>query len=435
MKKKILMVFLFVIMFFVGNIDAKALTVCKKGDEGCKTTEEAKETINRDLNKLYKNARIACFYEVDIEYKSWGKTKKETYYNYIYYSDGGNSVFSASTVEGPTAYSHVKIDSAYVLGGAKNGINNYQCPTNSYIDLKNYNEVCYDNGGGECYKKKDGTDFTITKITKSSNIVDNNGDTLKYKNLQYKNVCDDRNLPNEYPATNTSGACRYEGYVNNVIQYILLFYNGTTSEIIYNKEGAQRFLLKYGETDRLIYDMEGNNLTKYTYNTYVNNIPNNISSCPTEIYLNKAPLTTISTTEFHHPYSFDLETSQNAEKTHVFNYHSCGGINEVVPETGYEDCYSFLNSAELTEDLDYIITIIRIAIPILLIVLLSYDIAMAAFGSEDKVKKIKGRIIKRIIIAIVIFFVPTLLELSFKLVNETWGSKYDTCGIAQRITK
>jgi len=75
---------------------------------------------------------------------------------------------------------------------------------------------------------------------------------------------------------------------------------------------------------------------------------------------------------------------------------------------------------------------IRIGVPILLIILLSYDITTAVIAGDDKVKKIKGKIIKRIIIAIVIFFVPTLINFVFNMVNEVWqDANYSTCGIAQ----
>ena len=74
--------------------------------------------------------------------------------------------------------------------------------------------------------------------------------------------------------------------------------------------------------------------------------------------------------------------------------------------------------------------IIRIAVPIMLIALITYDLATAVFvGSDDKVRKARDKAIKRIIIAIAIFFVPTFINLVFDLVNDVWGTNYEICGI------
>ena len=77
-----------------------------------------------------------------------------------------------------------------------------------------------------------------------------------------------------------------------------------------------------------------------------------------------------------------------------------------------------------------IMNMIRIAVPILLIGLITYDFATAVFaGADDKINKAKSRAIKRVIIAIVIFFVPTLVNFVFNIVNEVWGTNFGTCNI------
>jgi len=75
--------------------------------------------------------------------------------------------------------------------------------------------------------------------------------------------------------------------------------------------------------------------------------------------------------------------------------------------------------------------IIRIAIPIILIGLVTYDFATAVFaGADDKVKKAKDKAIKRVIIAILIFFVPTFVNVIFNIANDVWEDvNYEICGM------
>lgn len=78
-------------------------------------------------------------------------------------------------------------------------------------------------------------------------------------------------------------------------------------------------------------------------------------------------------------------------------------------------------------------TYVRIGIPILLIGLIIFDFVTAIFGGQDDkaVKKAKDKAIKRIIIAVVIFFIPTLINFVFDLVNDVWGKNYEICGLEE----
>ena len=90
-----------------------------------------------------------------------------------------------------------------------------------------------------------------------------------------------------------------------------------------------------------------------------------------------------------------------------------------------------LISDNLRELINKIMTYIRIAVPILLVGLIIVDFATAIFAeSDDKMKKAQSKVIKRIIIAIVIFFVPTLINLLFNIVNDVWvDAHYEICGL------
>lgn len=75
--------------------------------------------------------------------------------------------------------------------------------------------------------------------------------------------------------------------------------------------------------------------------------------------------------------------------------------------------------------------LIKIGIPIILIGLGTIDFVQAVFsGKEDGMKKAQGKFIKRIIIAVIIFLIPTILGLLLDIANNIWGNfGSDICGI------
>lgn len=63
--------------------------------------------------------------------------------------------------------------------------------------------------------------------------------------------------------------------------------------------------------------------------------------------------------------------------------------------------------------------IIQIGIPIILIILGTVDLGKAVISSDDKeVKAAQGRLIKRILYAVVIFFVVTIVTVVFNLLGN-----------------
>ncbi len=89
-----------------------------------------------------------------------------------------------------------------------------------------------------------------------------------------------------------------------------------------------------------------------------------------------------------------------------------------------DDC-SILGT-EFNNILQEIFTIIKIAVPILVIVLCSVDVARAVIAQDDKaVKEALSSSIKRIIIGVVVFFVPTIINVLLEFAGNISG----TCGI------
>jgi len=95
-----------------------------------------------------------------------------------------------------------------------------------------------------------------------------------------------------------------------------------------------------------------------------------------------------------------------------------------------ENCEDLLGS-ELTEILHTAVNVVKILVPILLIVLGIVDFSQAVFGSkEDDMKKASSKFIKRVIIGVVIFFIPSILNLLLLIASSIWGNIDPTlCGI------
>lgn len=82
--------------------------------------------------------------------------------------------------------------------------------------------------------------------------------------------------------------------------------------------------------------------------------------------------------------------------------------------------------AEFQSILNEIFTWILIAVPCLVVVLCSVDIAKAVVSQDDKaMKNAQNSAIKRVIIGTVIFFVPLVLQILLDFAGIATG----TCGI------
>ncbi len=104
-------------------------------------------------------------------------------------------------------------------------------------------------------------------------------------------------------------------------------------------------------------------------------------------------------------------------------------IYEEIIITSCEDLFG--NDETLINQIKTIKNIIMIAIPIILIGLGILDFVKAIFASnEDQIKKAQSKFIKRIIIAIVIFLIPSILQLILTIANGIWGNIDSSfCGI------
>ena len=111
--------------------------------------------------------------------------------------------------------------------------------------------------------------------------------------------------------------------------------------------------------------------------------------------------------------------------------------NDLVPDyTGDEvdvDCKTLFDSKDennpnaqsIREIFNEIMLYPRIGVPILIILLGIIDFAKAVMASkEDEMKASQNKFVKRLIIGIAIFFIPTLVNLIMDLANYIWNPDY-----------
>jgi hypothetical protein len=98
--------------------------------------------------------------------------------------------------------------------------------------------------------------------------------------------------------------------------------------------------------------------------------------------------------------------------------YTCGGNN------------SFVFDEKLPNTVSTIVTVIQIAVPILLIIFGMLDLGKAVMASkEDEIKKGQQTFIKRLIAALIVFFVVVVVKLAVSLVNSGESSNCIECFI------
>lgn len=151
-----------------------------------------------------------------------------------------------------------------------------------------------------------------------------------------------------------------------------------------------------------------------------------------------------------------VKNNRNEEEPfHCVNQEDCDKVNDKLHDdsagagTGtaddiikkdegflqYATCESLFGDEggeDLLELLKTIVNLIRISIPLLLLALGVVDFSKAVFaGSEEDMKKAQKKFMKRLIIGICIFLVPTVLKVVLNIGNQVWGDLIspDFCGI------
>lgn len=118
-------------------------------------------------------------------------------------------------------------------------------------------------------------------------------------------------------------------------------------------------------------------------------------------------------------------TSPESDKTHTIDPVPKVSESEEKDEKPQKEPINNCNdlfSSTTIDEIDKIMGLIRIAVPIILIVFGIVDFFRATFSdNEDNMKKDRERFIKRIIAAIIVFIVPMFVHLVLTIANNVWG--------------
>lgn len=227
--------------------------------------------------------------------------------------------------------------------------------------------------------------------------------------------------------------CEYKTFVpikyGDLAEVIYLYYNDSYTMIDYTSLGGKKtYSLKTGESFNNCLD----NIEKSLFCTanFIS-VSDTSEGCPSEINVydatyryNWGGLTYLyfypsRVSDFPKSQSAVglIDKRQNEWVTYLLN-DEC--TNNPVP-TPIDPCD--LISENLMGYINEALKYIRIFVPILLLVLVATDFLKAAFSStEDAMKKTQAKTIKRIVIAVIIFFVPTIVNLILNLTNDIWAN-------------
>ncbi len=418
MKKNILLLFLLTLMFFCYNNKKVLADVCTTDDNECESKVKSNETDN---------IKLTCLYEVTYNGGTAKNGKKEyngkKFYNYIYYDNTNSKFYSGSSGVEVNDLGELVTDSAndnehYLQGGAASSLQEGKCPTSAYVD-NSLTSTCYDNGGKECHNVSNGSiNSGAFKGATSSKLIYDNVDGAILNDL-YFDTCKKNERESEYP-----GICRYASTNGD---FAILYYNNS----------AKKTLIEYKSINSsaiITFDSTSSDDTDEAH-YYTNQITSVGNSCPQNIYYLYASVERPSGRLTHESFStFRPNTLKikgnevDVESTKTFVLQPCES-EPIKPGSPSVNCTLF--NEELIGYINTGMNIIRIGVPILLIVLIIYDLATAVFaGDEKKVSNARSKIIKRIIIAVAIFFVPTIINFIFGTVVSGFSdyqNDYEIC--------
>lgn len=126
-------------------------------------------------------------------------------------------------------------------------------------------------------------------------------------------------------------------------------------------------------------------------------------------------------------------TNSNGSKRTAEQYYGTIVDNDIIGDDENVDCSSLFDSKNgeysIRELVNEILQYPRIIVPILVILLGMLDLAKAVIASkEDEMKKAQQKFIKRVVIGVVIFFVPLIVNLVMDLADIVWeGLGYSSC--------
>ena len=389
MSKKIILNFIFIcFLFIIGlhNVEAyhmhsEATNKVANG-EGFLLCEYAAENTSDGVRIYYypsvtNNANSAVNYAWwDVFYKT-GDKWQDIYNPITRKSLGYGSFTDVFSVNGRIHYNE-----------EDNRLENedkFVCPKYAFIDTDLFNEICLSDNGN-CGDKFD---------RDRENLLDN-PDTLFSKIIKYAEE-----------DVYSSGAITYDEYYSSDDTKLISLVISKTKEYIKNTYFKDKYVFP-----------------EFLSN-YIDNIDSYLSKGPTEEYqkfienLNKETDQKVSAGEI----SSD-EATKRKEKTSKSYEENLGvefNTSEVpsIPSSDDDSCTGIL-TADMTIVVKNILKFIQYLGPVLVIVFTVFDFVKAALsGDQGELKKASSRFSKRLVAAILLFFIPIIVSLLFNLTGIT----------------
>lgn len=417
MKKKYIITFLFLLFFNINTIKAQNESV----------NDASGSSGNGKYEYLFEVTRYGKETE-DASYKSF-----EDFYNPLCKANGADCQYYVAGINSANnSTSNAKDYADQTTGANKTKYKSFYLKNGTFNELRDFlkNNNC---GNQRCidyvfnnYSLKD-----IVEYDKGSNqhkIYEELKGTAGYTNCSYKF------------ATKNSGELELNidfkkntEMLPTIItdnKVMFMFRKANYNDELYDELYGKVYLREEEESS-------SNNFIQQFYDEFDSN-----NTCPELCFVNDG---------FDNGWyqTFDIEKTLDGKNSYLYYQCTQNGQNPGIKSIAddyesylqknevnlFTDCKTMFNadagSKRLFELLRFAKNLVHLFIPLLLLGLGTLDFAKAIFsGSEDDMKKAQSKFIKRVIIAICIFLIPTLLKVILTIANEVWGNIDTTfCGI------
>ena len=283
---------------------------------------------------------------------------------------------------------------------------NFTCPSNAYLDfssLNSFNEVCFDNNGSWCKEDKSniGTDFeeASDKVYDFSDEIENYFDSWYNGSIASSLTCDSI----------------YDGSVDNVYSTVFGHFNSNLSK---------NFVLNGASGDKIpsfVINSPGWNNVSDKVENYVYEVTNKCRNETNQAYENGQisaeerdnRLNQISSYEENIKSTAELNTDPRTNNATTNNW------NKVIQ---CEDIFTN-DPGSVGWMLNTIFNYIKVIGPILVVLLSSLDFIKAVLGTDEKaMKEAQSKLIIRLVAAVALFLIPTLVQLLLSFINQTYCS-------------
>lgn len=293
-------------------------------------------------------------------------------------------------------------------------LNNGICPNNVYndYDANMASDICFDNDGSYCtkeYNDFNGNNRENFKVEINANKEDLEKSKPKDNEMTYEEAY--KRISEQFSISDIKDICSYsrKGVISP--DYDQLFLVDTNSKY-------RLFRRNSSNDDDIIEELDSNDIE---YREYCMEHLEIIAE--KETLFSDFKYVTERSTLIDRPY--DQKTYfliwSNGESEDV-EYNGIGNI---------DNCEDLLGK-DLVDELNSYMLYIKIAVPIIIIVMGSIDFGRAFLASdEDAMKKAQKRFIMRLIIGMVIFFIPTIINVLLDIADSVWKftGGNGTCGI------